>query len=120
MAAGRIGPVRTREQICRETRRSRGVEIVDTEGIEALLVRAAAAHGEFEATELEGVYDEAWPRWYATYAVEHGIGALVGHPVTIDRLAEFLASSNVEYEKTEPELREPWATYTAGRITAEL
>jgi hypothetical protein len=96
------------------------VGTVDTEAMNALLVRAAAAHGEFEATELQGVYDQAWPRWYATYAVEHGIGALVGHPVTIDRLAEFLASSNVEYEKTEPELREPWATYTARRIIADL
>ena len=54
--------------------RSRGGDIVDTEAIDALLVRAAAAHGEFEETELQGVYDQAWPRWYATYAVEHGIG----------------------------------------------
>ena len=97
-----------------------GVGIVDTEAIDALLVQAATAHGVFEETELQGVYDQAWPRWYATYAVEHGLGPLVGHRVTVDRLAEFLASSNVEYEKTEPELREPWATYTARRISAEL
>ncbi len=96
------------------------MEIVETEAIDALLVRAAAAHGEFEETELQGVYDQAWPRWYAAYAVEHGLGGLLGHPISIDRLAEFLASSNAEYERTEPELREPWATYTAGRITAEL
>lgn len=94
--------------------------MVNTEAIDALLIRAAAAHGEFEATELQGVYDQAWPRWYATYAVEHGIGALVGHPVTIDGLAEFLATSNVEYEKTAAEVRAPWATYTARRISAEL
>ena len=93
---------------------------MDTQGIEALLVRAAAAHGVFEETELQGVYDQAWPRWYATYAVEHGIGRLLGHPVTSDRLAEFLATSNVDYEKTEPERREPWATVTARRISAEL
>ena len=93
---------------------------MDTQAIDALLVRAGAAHGEFEATELQGVYDEAWPRWYAAYAVEHGLGGLLGHPISIDRLAEFLARSNVEYEKTEPELREPWATYTARRITADL
>ena len=91
-----------------------------TAAIDALLVQTATAHGVFEETELQGVYDQAWPRWYATYAVEHGIGALVGHLVTVDRLTEFLASSNVEYEKTEPELREPWATYTARRISAEL
>jgi hypothetical protein len=91
-----------------------------TVAVDALLVQAAAAHGVFETTELDGVYDQGWPRWYATYAVEHGMGALVGHPVTIDRLAEFLATSNVEYEQTAPEPREPWATYTARRITAEL
>lgn len=94
--------------------------MVDTESIDALLVQAATAHGVFEETELQGVYDQAWPRWYATYAVEHGLGGLIGHPVTIDLLAEFLAISNVEYEKTDPELREPWATYTARRITADL
>jgi len=91
-----------------------------TEAVDALLVQTATAHGVFEATELQGVYDQAWPRWYATYAVEHGFAALLGHPVTVDRLAEFLASSNAEYERTEPERREPWATYTARRITADL
>ena len=71
-------------------------------------------------SELQGVYDQEWPRWYATYAVEHGMGALIGGGITIDRLAEFLATSNVEFEKTAPELRDPWATYTARRITADL
>ena len=88
--------------------------------VEALLVQTAQAHGVFEESELGGVYDQEWPRWYATYAVEHGLGALIGGGITIDRLAEFLATSNVEFEKTAPELREPWATYTARRITAEL
>lgn len=91
-----------------------------TAAVDALLVRAGQAHGEFEATELHGVYDQEWPRWYATYAVEHGFGVLIGHPITIDRLAAFLASSNAEYERIEPERREPWTTYTARRITAEL
>ena len=86
----------------------------------ALLFEAEKAHGEFEQAELKGVYDKDWPRWYAAYAVAHGIGALVGHAITVDQLAEFLASSNVELEQTEPELREPWAIYTARRITAEL
>ena len=91
-----------------------------TTAVEALLVRTAQAHGVFEESELQGLYDQEWPRWYATYAVEHGMGALIGGGITIDRLAEFLATSNVEFEKTAPELREPWATYTARRISAEL
>src|SRR5687767_13039624 len=91
-----------------------------TTAVEALLVQAAQAHGVFEESELQGVYDQEWPRWYATYAVEHGMGALIGGGITIDRLTEFLTTSNVEFEKTAPELREPWATYTARRVTAEL
>lgn len=91
-----------------------------TAALEALLVETGEAHGVFEETELQGVYDQEWPRWYARYALEHGLGALVGDDVTVDRLTAFLASSNVEYEKTQPELRGPWATYTARRIIAEL
>ena len=88
--------------------------------VNALLVQTMEAHGTFEETELNGVYDQEWPRWYAAYAVEHGIGALVGHAVTADRLAQFLASSNVDFEQAERRLIEPWAAYTARRITAEL
>lgn len=109
-----------RAEWARQPRTSRGVEIVDTEAVEALLARAKQAHGVFEETELQGVYDQDWPRWYATYAVEHGIGALVGRAITIDELAEFLASSNAVLQQIAPELREPWAAYTARRITAEL
>ena len=88
--------------------------------IDALLVQAGEAHGRYEETELNGVYDQEWPRWYAAYAVEHGIGDVLGHPVTTDRLAAFLASSNVDLEQIEAEIREPWATYTARRIASEL
>jgi hypothetical protein len=91
-----------------------------SEAVSALLVETMEAHGRFEETELSGVYDQEWPRWYAAYAVEHGIGALVGHAVTIDQLAQFLASSNVDFEQTAPKAAEPWADYTARRITAEL
>jgi hypothetical protein len=90
------------------------------EAVNALLVETMAAHGRFEETELNGVYDQEWPRWYAAHAVEHGIGALVGHDVSSDQLAEFLASTNVEFDQTEPKPSEPWAAYTARRITAEL
>lgn len=92
---------------------------MDIEAINALLVQAEEAHGVFEETELKGVYDQEWPRWYAAYAVEHGIGALIGRAVTNDQLAQFLASTNVEFEQAEPTPHEPWAAYTAGRLAAE-
>ena len=92
----------------------------DQGAVDALLVETAEAHGVFEETELNGIYDQDWPTWYAAYAVEHGIGALIGHEITADQLAQFLATSNVEFEQTDPRPDEPWATYTARRITAEL
>jgi hypothetical protein len=90
------------------------------EGITALLTAAQEAHSIYEATELNGVYDEEWPRWYVAYAVEHGIGALLGREVTADELAAFLASSYAEYEQTDPQQRAPWPAHTARRIEAEL
>jgi hypothetical protein len=88
--------------------------------VTALLVETQQAHGVFEATELAGVYDKDWPRWYAAYAVDHGIGALVGHAVTVDHLSEYFATSNAQLEGVDPKPDEPWAAYTARRIAAEL
>lgn len=92
----------------------------DIEALTALLAQTGEAHGAFEETELNGVYDQEWPRWYAAYAVDHGIGALVGHDITADDLARFLASSNADLERIEAASREPWATYAARRIAAEM
>ena len=88
--------------------------------LDALLVETGQAHGVFEETELKGVYDQEWARWYAAYAVEHGLGALIGRPVAVDDLAAFLAKSNAEFEHIEPKPTESWAAYTARRIAAEL
>jgi hypothetical protein len=99
------------------------VEVIDGERvgqINALLEQAGEAHGRYEAAELNGIYDQEWPRWYAAHVVEHGIGDLLGHAVTTEQLATFLASSNLDLERIEAELREPWATYTARRIASEL
>lgn len=88
--------------------------------VATLLRQAEGAHATYEAEELDGVYDEAWPRWYATYAVEHGLGRILGHDVGIDELTAFLAESYADFSSAEPKPPEPWADYTAGRITAEL
>jgi hypothetical protein len=90
------------------------------EAIAALLGRAEEAHGAYEASELGGAYDQAWPQWYASYAVEHGIGALIGHQVTTDQLAGVLASGFAEFERIEPAPAEPWAVHLARRIAAEM
>jgi len=47
-----------------------------------LLVETAAAHGAYETEQLGGVYDEAWPGWYARH------------------LAEALAARGIRFEST--------------------
>jgi hypothetical protein len=96
------------------------MEAARAEAVNALLAETEGAHGRYEATELNGVYDQEWPRWYAAYAVEHGIGTLLGHAVTTDQLAQFLASGYAEFEQLDPKPSEPWAAYTARRIATEL
>jgi hypothetical protein len=90
------------------------------DAISALLVEAERAHGVYESAELNGVYDQEWPRWYAAYAVEHGMSALVEHEITPEQLAAFLARSYAEFERADPRPAEPWVDYIARRIAAEL
>jgi hypothetical protein len=90
------------------------------EAISALLSETEAAHGAYETAELSGVYDQDWPRWYAAYAVEHGLGELVGHDVPADQLAGFLATTFEDFKGREPKPSEGWAAWTARRVTAEL
>lgn len=91
-----------------------------TDDVTALLVRTAEAHGRYEESELDGVYDQEWAGWYAAYAVEHGIGDLVGHAVTAERLAGFLADTFAEFRQIEPEPAGGWPGYASRRIVAEL
>jgi hypothetical protein len=91
-----------------------------TEAIGALLVEAEKAHAVYEADELGGVYDEEWPRWYAAYAVDHGMGELLGHHVQADRLADFLAAGFDEFKQEDPPPDEPWSAYLARRIVQGL
>ncbi len=91
-----------------------------TEAVTALLSAAEAAHGVYETTELNGVYDQAWPAWYAAWAVGRGIGELVGPHVTADRLGRFLASTFADFKTIEPTPAEGWAAYTARQVTTEL
>ena len=88
--------------------------------ITALLGETGAAHGVHEETVLHGVYDKEWAVWYAAYAVDHGIGALIGHALTADELARFLARTNVDFESTQPNPTDTWAAYTARRVATEL
>lgn len=87
---------------------------------EALLLRAGDAHHVFERDQLNGVYDDDWPAWYARWAVEHGLGPILGRPVDADEVAAFFTRTWSESEASEPKPTEPWATWMARRIVAEL
>jgi hypothetical protein len=90
------------------------------QAVNALLVETMEAHERYEETDLKGVYDQQWARWYAAYAVEHGIRDLISRAVTADQLADFLVRTNAHFERADPKPTEPWAAYTARRIAMEL
>ena len=88
--------------------------------LESLLVAAEKAHGEYETTELDSARDEEWAWWYASYAIEHGIGSTIGHDISVETLAGFLAASWDQLQAEAPEKSEPWPSYAARRIADEL
>ena len=90
------------------------------EAIEALLERAKAAHGEYERTELNGVYDQDWPRWYASFMVGEGLGSLLGRDVGAEEIGRFFVSSWDEFKATDGEAAEVWTVYTARRMAEEF
>ena len=90
------------------------------QALEALLTETEAAHGAYEAAELSGVYDGDWPRWYAAYAVDHGIGAVLGRAVTADELAQFLVASWERRQATDQPVTEAWVAATAREMAADF
>jgi hypothetical protein len=90
------------------------------EAVRALLAETEAAHAAYETSELNGVYDQEWPQWYAAYAVDHGIANLLGRDVTSDQLADSLARAYAEFAQSDPAPPEPWASFVARRILAQL
>jgi hypothetical protein len=89
-----------------------------TDAIAALLTKTEGAHGEYEATELKGVYDQDWPRWYAEYAVARDIGTLLGRAITADELTQLLETSWEEFQKADPRPTDSWTAFTARLIAA--
>ena len=84
----------------------------------ALLRETGAAHGVYEERELNGVYDQDWPDWYAAYLIEHGLGTILDRPVTTEELSRLLKQSDEAYQQERPNVG--WPDYYAQRIIAAL
>jgi hypothetical protein len=86
--------------------------------IAALLSETGAAHGVYEERELNGVYDQNWPAWYAAYLVAHGLGDLVAAPLTTEQLSQLLKQCDEAYKREQP--AEGWPSYYARLMVARL
>jgi hypothetical protein len=88
--------------------------------IERLLVEAKTAHGDYERTQLNGVYDEEWPRWYSGFLIEHGLAEAVGRAVNVDQLAALLAESWEVQQRSAATKTQTWESFTARHLGAQL
>jgi|SRR3954467_10460246 len=86
--------------------------------IVALLEAVESAHGTYETNELGGVRDEAWPQWYASYLLTHGLAERLGAPdLTPERLASRLVQLDADYRRAQPAI--PWTTFYAERLASD-
>jgi hypothetical protein len=89
---------------------------IEQREIATLLDRAQVAHGAYEEGELNGVYDQDWPAWYAAYLVEQGIRGLLGQAITAEQLARLLKQYDEEYRAQQRQ--EGWPDYYAAQLFA--
>ena len=86
--------------------------------IAALLSETGAAHGVYEEGELNGVYDQNWPAWYAAYLVAHGLSNLVGVALAVEQISQLLKQYDQDYQHEQP--REGWPAYYARRLVVQF
>jgi hypothetical protein len=87
---------------------------IEQREIANLLGKAQTAHGVYEERELNGVYDQSWPAWYAAYLVEHGIGDLLSKAITTEQLARLLKQYDEDYRTQQRQ--EGWPDYYAAQL----
>jgi hypothetical protein len=94
------------------------METTQEKAVATLLREAETAHGAYETNDLAGVYDEAWPAWYAAYLLEHGLSDHLPGAERLDvaTLAAMLARLAADYERGEQ--TSPWPDVYAQGIVA--
>jgi hypothetical protein len=83
----------------------------------ALLSQAGSAHGVYEENELNGVYDQNWPDWYAAYLVEHGLGELLSASLSVEQLSHLLKQYDQDYKRERPGVG--WPQFYAERLIGQ-
>jgi hypothetical protein len=94
------------------------MEMLPEMPIAALLTEAKTAHSAYEANVLGGVFDEAWPVWYAAYLLDHGLDDHLPGAVSLNvaDLAAMLARLAADYERGRKV--SPWQDFYARGIVA--
>ena len=94
------------------------METTAEKAVAALLMQTEKAHGAYETNVLGGVFDEAWPTWYATYLLDHGLSDHLPGAECLDvaSLTAMLARLAADYEQGDKAL--PWPDAYAQRIVA--
>lgn len=85
--------------------------------VESLFIQAEQAHGQYEQTILNGIYDQDWASWYATYTIEQGLEKVLNRPVAEERLSQFLSQSYEQYKAEQAQ--KTWAAFTAQKLVEE-
>ena len=88
-----------------------------THRIESLLIQAEQAHGQYEQTILNGIYDQDWAIWYANYAIDQGIEKVLNRSFSGEQLSQFLSQSYEQYKVEQSQ--KTWAAYTAQKLVEE-
>mgnify|MGYP000188557401 FL=1 len=78
------------------------------------LAAAQAAHAEYEATTLNGVYDQQWADWYAEYLLAHGWNDLFSQSWAADSLTAALRQADAAHRATAPQQR--WHEFYAAQF----
>jgi hypothetical protein len=94
------------------------MEMTPEKAITALLTGTKTAHSAYETNALGGVFDEAWPTWYAAYLLDHGLGDHLSGAESLDiaNLAAILARLAADYEQGNE--ASPWPDVYARAIIA--
>jgi hypothetical protein len=86
--------------------------------VAALLSQAGSAHGVYEENELNGVYDQNGPDWYAAYLVEHGLDELLGASLSVERLSGLLKQYDQDYKRERPGVG--WTQFYAEHLIGQM